>query len=177
MSAPDQRPPKPAAGHTRRWLMPLLVASLGFNLVIVGAGVSGHFWPGHDERKSSHSLADLMPRSFFRDLDDQRRDELVEVFRARKTEWREERRALRDAAAALADALEREPFDPQLAQSAIADHAGRSHRLIDVGAAVAEDLVGNLTPAERRDLAQAIRDRLEQDRQRRERRSRERQPN
>jgi hypothetical protein len=172
MSAPDQGPPQSAAGRTRRWLMPLLVASLAFNLVIVGIGVSGQFWPGHHEPRSSHSSADLMPRAFFRGLDDQRRDELVEVFRARKTEWREERRALRDAAAALADALEREPFDPQLAQSAIADHAGRSHRLIDIGAAVAGDLVGNLTPEERRDLAQAIRHRLEEDRQRRKRRSR-----
>ena len=171
MSAPDQGPPQPAAGRTR-WLMPLLVASLAFNLVIVGIGVSGQFWPGHHERRSSHSSADLMPRSFFRELGDQRRDELVEVFRSRKTEWREERRSLRDAAAVLADALERELFDPQLAQLAIADHAGRSHRLIDIGAAAAEDLVGRLTAEERRDLAQAIRDRLEQDRQRRKRRSR-----
>jgi len=172
MSASDQGPPQPPAGRTRRWLMPLLVASLALNLVIVGIGVSGQFRPGHHEQRSSHSSADLMPRAFFRELDDQRRDELVEVFRARKTDWREERRALRDAAAALADALEREPFEPQLAQSAIAGHAGSSHRLIDIGAAVAEELVGKLTPEERRDLAQAIRHRLEQDRQRRERRSR-----
>lgn len=168
MSAPDSGSPSPR----RRWLVPLLVVSIAVNLVIVGAAVSGQFWPDHGGRKSSHRSADLMPRSFFRGLDDERREELVEVFRARKTEWREERRALRDAATAFADALERKPFDAAQAQTAIADHAARSHQLVDLGAAVAADLVEALTPDERRDLAQAIRERLEQERQRRERRKR-----
>jgi uncharacterized membrane protein len=169
MSTPDSDSQSP---RRRRWLVPLLVASVAVNLVIVGAAVSGQVWPDHDGRKSSHRSADLMPRSFFRALDDERREELVEVFRARKTEWREERRALRDAATALADALEGEPFDAQLAQSAIVDHAARSHQLIDLGAAVAADLVEALSPSERRDLAQAIRQRIEEDRQRRARRKR-----
>jgi uncharacterized membrane protein len=156
----------------RRWLVPLLVASVAVNLVIVGAAFSGQFWPDDGTRKSSHRSADLMPRSFFRALDEERREELVEVFRARRTEWREERRALRDAATALADALEREPFDAQLAHSAIADHAARSHQLVDLGATVAADLVVALSPQERRDLAQAIRQRIEEERQRRESRKR-----
>jgi Spy/CpxP family protein refolding chaperone len=152
--------------------MPLLVASVAVNLVIVGAAVSGQVWPDRDGRKSSHRSADLMPRSFFRALDDARREELVEVFRARKVEWREERGALSDAAAALADALESEPFDAPQAQSAIADHAARSHQLVELGAAVAADLVEALTPEERLELAQAIRQRIEEDRQRRARRER-----
>ncbi len=65
-----------------------------------------------------------------------------------------------------------ELFDAQLAQSAIADHAARSHQLVDLGATVAADLVEALTPDERRDLAQAIRQRIEEERQRRARRSR-----
>lgn len=169
MSAPDSGSPSP---RRRRWLVPLLIASVAVNLVIVGAAVSEQVWPDHDGRKSSHRSADLMPRSFFRALDDTRREELVEVFRARKTEWREERGALRDAAAALADALEREPFDAPQAQSAIADHAARSHQLVDLGAAVAADLIEALTPEERRDLARAIRQRIEEEQQRRERRKR-----
>lgn len=168
MSAPDSGSPS----SRRRWLVPLLVASVAVNLVIVGAAFSEQFWPDHGERKGSHRSADLMPRSFFGALDDVRREELVEVFRARKTEWREERRALRDAAAAYANALEREPFEAQPALSAIEDHTARSHQLVDLGAAVAADLVGALSPEERRALAKAIRDRLEQERQRRERRER-----
>jgi uncharacterized membrane protein len=170
MSAPDTGSPSPRS--RRRWLVPLLVVSVAVNLMIVGAAVSGQLWSDHGGSKSTHRSADLMPRSFFRALDDERREELVEAFRARRTEWREERRALRAAATALADALEREPFDAQLAQSAIADHAARSHQLVDLGAAVAGDLIGALSPSERRELAQAIRQRIEEDRQRRERRSR-----
>jgi uncharacterized membrane protein len=172
MSPPDSTSPSPPSSRTRRWLAPLLVASVAVNLVIVGAAVSGQFWSGHGERRGFHRSADLMPRSFFRELDDERRSELVSVFRTRKPEFREERDALRDAAADLADALEREPFDLQLVQSAIAEHSRGSHQLIDLGATIARDLIETLTPGERRALAAAIRHRLEQDRERRERRSR-----
>ncbi len=172
MTSPYPGPSQPTLGNSRRrWLIPLLVASLAVNLVIVGATLSGRFWPQHGERGGLNRSADLMPRSFFRELDDQRRDELVEVFRARKTEWREERRALSAAAAAYADALEREPYDVPSAQSAIAEHTAKSHRLIDLGATVAGDLTEALAPEERRALAAAIRQRLEEDRERRERRS------
>lgn len=170
MSAPDQGSP-PASRGARRWLMPLLVASLAFNLVIVGAAFSGRFWPMHGEHVGGQRSADLLPRSFFGELDRERREELAAIFRARKPEFREHRRGLGDAATDFADALEAEPFDPRLAQSAISEHADRSRQLIDLGATVAGELAEALTLEERRALAVAIRHRLEQDRQRRERRS------
>ena len=172
MSAPGSSPPSPTTGRKRRWLVPLLVASLALNLVIVGAALSGRYWSKHDGRGGFHRSAELMPRSFFAGLERERREELAAVFRARKPEFRDERRALRAAAAALADALEREPFDAQQAQSAINEHAGRSRQLIDLGAAIADNLVEALTPEERRALAEAIRQRLEEDRRRRQRYSR-----
>ncbi|MFW6076154.1 MAG: periplasmic heavy metal sensor [Hyphomicrobiales bacterium] len=172
MSTPDSGPPPAPPRRIRRWLVPLLVASVAINLVIVGAAVSEQFWSDHGGRKSAHRAADLMPRAFFRQLEDERRSELVEVFRARKPQYREDRQTLRDAAAALADALEREPFDAQPAQSAIDDHTAGSHQLVDLGATVAGELVEALTPEERRALAEAIRNRLEEARERRERRSR-----
>ncbi|HUE45549.1 MAG TPA: periplasmic heavy metal sensor [Aestuariivirgaceae bacterium] len=173
MTAPDSGPPASTSSRSnRRWLVPLVVASLAVNLVFVGAALSGRFWPHHGERGGLHRSADLMPRAFFAGLDRQRRDELVEVFRARRPAFREERRALREAAAALADALEREPYDEQPAQSAIAEHTAKSHQLIDLGAAVAADLVEVLAAEERRALAAAIRQRLEEDRLRHGRRER-----
>ena len=162
MSASDPGPPAPAPARTRRWLMPVLVASLAFNLVIVGAALSVRYWPKHGDRGGGHRAADLLPRSFFRDLDEERREELSSVFRAKREEFREERRAQREAAAAFADALEGEPYEAQLARSAVAEHVGRSHRLIDLVATVAEDLTEALTPEERRALAKAIRHRLEE---------------
>ena len=174
MTTPDSvssAPPSSSRGR-RRWLVPLLVASLAVNLVIVGAALSGRFWPHHGERGGSHRSADLMPRAFFAELDRQRRDELATIFRARKLEFREERRALSAAAAAFADALAREPYDVPSAQSAIAEHTAKSHKLIDLGATVAGELTEALAPEERRALAAAIRQRLEEDRQRRERHER-----
>jgi Spy/CpxP family protein refolding chaperone len=172
MTTPDSGPSAPpSSGRSRRrWLIPLLVASLAVNLVIVGAALSGRFWPHHGERGGLHRSADLMPRAFFAEIDRQRRDELSTIFRTRKLEFRQERRALGAAATAFADALEREPYDAQPVQSAIAEHTAKSHRLIDLGATVAGELTEALAPEERRDLAAAIRQRLEEDRQRRERR-------
>jgi Spy/CpxP family protein refolding chaperone len=157
---------------TRRWLVPVLIASLAFNLVVIGAAVAERLWPMQGERAGFHRSMHLLPRQFFAELDSQRRSELGAAFRARRSEFREERGALRDAASALVDALEREPFDPSLAQSAIAEHAGRSRRLVDVTMAVSSDLVEALTAEERRALAEAIRQRLEHERTRRSRRSR-----
>lgn len=161
--------PAPGSGR-RRWLVPMLVASLAFNLLIVGAVLSGQFWPHHGDRSGFQRSADLMPRSFFRELDRERGEELAEVFRERKPEFREQHDALRGAATALADALEREPYDPGLAQAAIAEHTGRSHRLVDLGSTVAGEIIEALTPEERRSLARAIRQHLEENRQRYERR-------
>lgn len=173
MTTPDSGPSAPTtSSHRRRWLIPLVVASLAVNLVFVGAALSGRFLPHHGERGGLHRSADLMPRAFFAGLDRQRRDELATIFRTRKLEFREERRALRAAAAAFADALEREPYDAQPAQSAIAEHTAKSHQLIDLAATVAGELTEALAPEERRALAAAIRQRLEEDRQRRERRER-----
>ena len=173
MTIPDSGAPAAASSHSRRrWLIPLVVASLAVNLVFVGAALSGRFWPHHGERGGLNRSAELMPRAFFAELDRQRRDELASVFRARKLEFREERRALRAAAAAFADALEREPYDAQQARSAIAEHTAKSHQLIDLAATVAGELTEALAPEERRALAAAIQQRLEEDRKRRERHER-----
>lgn len=170
MSSPESPPVAPTSSWTRRWLVPLLVASIAFNLVIVGAALSGHFWPSHGERSGFHRSADLIPRQFFHDLDEERREELAAIFRVKRPEFRQEYRSLNEAAAALADALEREPFDPQAAQSAIAEHTSRSHRLVDLGAAVAGKLIDALTAEERRAMAEAIRHRIEQNHERYSRR-------
>lgn len=171
MSAPDPGPPATTTRRKRRWMAPLLVASLALNLLVAGAAVSGMFWGKHGEH-GFHRSSDLLPRSFFKSLDEGRREELTAAFRARKPEFREERSALRDAAAALAKALEQEPFDPELAKAAIKEHAGRSHRLIDFVADFAGEFVQSLTPEERSALAEAIRRRVEADRERSARRSR-----
>ena len=172
MSEPRPDPPATTTGRGRRWLAPLLVASLAFNLVIVGAALSGHFWPGHSEHGRNQRSGDLVPRQFFHDLDEERREQLAAVFRVKRPEFRQEYRARNAAAAALADALEREPFDRQATQSAIAEHTLRSHGLVDLGAGVAGEMIEALTAEERRALAEAIRNRLEQDRLRRARRKR-----
>lgn len=169
MTAPETGPSTPPSSGIRYWLALVLVASLSVNLLIIGAALAERIWSEPHERGGSQRSFHLLPRAFFAELDRQRRDELKAVFQARRPEYRDQRRALGDAASAFADALERQPYDPGAAQAAIAEHASTSHRLADIGAAVAEDLVEALTPEERQALAEAIRNRIEERRSRRSR--------
>lgn len=151
----------PPATRTRRWLPVLLLASLAFNLVVIGAAVAERFWTQPTERASAPRSTDLLPYRFFTELDRQRRAELRAEFRAHRAAFRHERNELRRAARAVAAALDETPYDPQKVRSAIAEHVSRSHRLVDLTGAVAGEMIDKLTPDERRLLASHIRERAE----------------
>lgn len=163
MSQPGTAPTTgmPPAKRPRRWLLVLLLASLAFNLVIVGAAVAERFWPQASERASAPRSTDLLPYRFFAELDRQRRAELRAVFRAHRAAFHEERQELRQAARAVAAALGETPYDPEKVRSAIAEHVSRSHKLVDLAGTVAGEVIDKLTPDERRLLADRIRERAE----------------
>ena len=156
----------PSAG-SRRWLVVLLVASLGFNLFVIGAAVAERVWPERAESIRTPRVTELLPRNFFMGLGRERRDELKVVFQERRQTFRDERRALREAAQRVADALAREPYDPELARRAISEYGSATQKLVDLGLGVAQDLVERLTPEERRQLAEHIRKRAAPPRSRR----------
>lgn len=142
------------------WKSTLLVISLGLNLVIIGMVVSHGFMekrgPG---RIQATSWSQLLPRGFFVQLEADRRRALLGDLKAHNNHFRKGRGQVRQQAAAVAAALEAEPYDPARVAAAITQFGDEGKRLMDEGSEVALGVIGKLTPEERKILAEEIRKR------------------
>ena len=142
------------------WKSTLLVASLACNLVIIGMVVSHGFM---DEREPGRiqatSWSQLLPRGFFVKIEDHRRGALLDDLKVHNGNFRKGRGELRNRAAAVAAALEAEPYDAMRVEAAITQFGDEGKRLMDEGSNVALGVIGKLTPDERKILAGEIRKR------------------
>ena len=142
------------------WKSVLLVASLAFNLVIIGMVASHGFMdkrgPG---RIQATSWSQLLPRGFFMQLDSDRRRLLLQDLKVHNTNFRKGRGELRNHAAAVADALEAEPYEAARVQAAITQFGDEGKRLMDEGSGIALGVIAKLSAEERQILAGEIRQR------------------
>lgn len=158
----DVPPTPPVAAPPRRWpwLTIALIASLALNLVIGGAIATRFAFPERAERiMGIGPVAQILPRRFFGDLPRERRKELTAVIRSYRDGFQGGRAKLRDAANGLAAALEAEPYDPATTTAAVAVVEQAGQAMLGDGVKLANDLIGRLTPEERKALAQRLRDR------------------
>lgn len=149
------------------WTMFLLVASLALNLLVAGAIGMRYFYPDRLERWSGASFTQLLPRRFLSDLPDERRREFLDMLKSRREVFRQSRAEMRKVALRFADALERNPYDEAQVTTAIQDFTKLSTQMVDSGTQVTLDIVKKLSPEERNQLAQHVRDRVERMRERR----------
>jgi uncharacterized membrane protein len=148
-----------SASPPSRWWTVLLIVSLALNVLVGAATATRFFVKERTERVTGAGYIQLVPRKFLADLPRERRRELLAVFREFRDEFRDGRKAARESAAKLADALESEPYDAAAVQ-AVADEFARSGTgMIAHGTKAAVQFVGRLTPDERRQLALRIRER------------------
>jgi uncharacterized membrane protein len=156
--SPTTAPSPPIAPRQWPWLKIALVASLALNLLIGGAVASRFAFHERAERLAG-PVAQILPRRFLSDLPRERRKELLAVIRSYRDSFRSGREKLREASHGLAAALEAEPYDAAKAFAAVAaiEQAGQS--MLADGGRLANDLIGRLTPEERKVLAQRLRDR------------------
>ena len=143
------------------WLKAALVASLAVNLLFVGAGVARFFVGEAPERVASLSQVQLIPRKFFSELEGPRKAELLGAFRSFGPAFRDGRKAARSEIAALATALEAEPYDPARVRAVVDAFSGASEALVAQGGQAALTLIEKLSPGERKLLAKHIRLRAE----------------
>ena len=149
-------PAAPSGGRIN-WLKAALVASFAVNLLFVGA-VAARWYAGHGpERYARLTQTQLIPRPFFRDLDRDRRMELLSVFRTNDRQVRDGRRAVKAQVAELAEALEAEPYDAARARAAVEGFTARSEDLFGMGSASALTLLDMLSPEERKLMAKHLR--------------------
>lgn len=152
------------------WTMFLLVLSLALNLLIAGAAGMRYFYPERLERWSGASFTQLLPRRFLSDLPQERRREFLDLLKSRREVFRDSRAGMRDVALRFAEALERNPYDQAQATQAIEDFTRLSTQMVDSGTLVTLQIVQKLTPEERLQLAQHVRERVERMQQRRSKR-------
>lgn len=139
------------------WLVVALVASLAVNLLVAGAVAARWYVGSGPERYARLTQTQLIPRMFFRDLDRDRRAELLKVFKAQDKSIRDGRRAVKAQVAEIADALEAEPYDAARVKAAVAGFTARSEALFALGGDAAMALIDRLTPDERRMMAERLR--------------------
>ncbi len=141
-----------------RWWTGLLGLSLMVNLLVGGAiiGKTFHGWRG--ENMGRASFVQLVPRKFMMDLPNERRRELMKNLRDDHEEMKGLRAGFQATALKLADALDVENYDAAAVKAVINNFTTGSESLAGRGGAAVEDLISKLTPAERKQLAAAIRD-------------------
>lgn len=152
----------PQTPRKRRWswVWLALLVSLALNLAVAAAVIAHNFWgPGgrhHQHRITGPGYTQVLPRAFFRQLDDARRDELVGELREHRREFRGLRRDLREKARGIAAALRAEPFDQSALERAMVEFEQASGGMIVRGGEIARGLFAKLTPQERAIMAREI---------------------
>ena len=154
----------PAQGW--RWWPALLIASLALNLLIGGAIATRFLTHGGPQRFIGASYTQLIPRSFFAEMPSDRRRVLLDILRQYRKDFRADRDGTESVAAKLADALVTEPYDVEKVKLVVSEFAGQSGKLAARGGDAALDIIGRLSPDERKILAEAIRDRANRNKDR-----------
>ena len=149
-----------------RWWSALLIASLALNLFIGGAMATRYLTRDGPQRFIGASYAQLIPRRFFAEIPGDRRRVLLDILRQYRKDFRAERQGTETVAAKLADVLVSEPYDVEKVKLVVSEFAGQSGKLAVRGGDAALDIIGRLSPDERKILADAIRDRASRSRDR-----------
>ena len=147
----------PAQGS--RWWTALLVGSLAINLLIGGAVAARFFTREGHERLRGASYTQLIPRGFFSEIPRERRRVLLDILKQYRKDFRGDRDAFEAAAGKLADALEVEPYDVEKVKLVINEFASQAGKLVARGGDAALEILAQLSPDERKILAEAIRER------------------
>jgi uncharacterized membrane protein len=137
----------------------LLIASLAINLFVAGAVATRVLWHQRPERFIGASYAQLVPRRFFAEIPSERRRVLLDVLKQYRKDFQSDREGTEAAASKLADALQTEPYDVEKVKLVVNEFAGETGKLANRGGNAALDIIALLSPAERKILADAIRER------------------
>lgn len=145
--------------RTRRWswLWVVLIASLAINLAIVAAIVAHQAVGPHRHGSiTGPGFTQILPRAFFRELDRDRRNELVGELREHSKEFRELRKRLRENARNVAAALRAEPYDEAAVTKALQVYETGAQSMVVRGRDIAGNFFKRLTPDERKQIATEI---------------------
>jgi uncharacterized membrane protein len=146
-------------GRSWNWLKIALVASLALNVLIGAAVATRYYRGGGAERFPPGGYVQLIPRKFLGELPRERRREVMQIVNRYRKELRTEREETKALTLKLADAIGSDTYSPEQAKTAVLDFTGQGSKLVSRGGDAALEILGMLTPEERKELADAIRQR------------------
>jgi uncharacterized membrane protein len=149
-----------------RWWTLLLGVSLMLNLMIGGI-IFGDRLAGGPDRLMGASYVQLIPRSFFRELSQERRKQLMQIIHDSREDLRGLRAQFEGTGLKLADVLQSETYSDSALRQTVSEFTTGTESLAARGGDVVVKIVSQLTPEERKLLAEAIRKRHETGRKRR----------
>ncbi|MEM7635811.1 MAG: periplasmic heavy metal sensor [Pseudomonadota bacterium] len=139
------------------WLWIALIASLAVNLAVVAAIVAHNAVGPHRHRSiTGPGFTQILPRAFFRELERDRRDELVGELRGHRKGFRALRKSLRERARDVASALRAEPYDEAAVTAALEVYQAEAETMVGRGRNIAQNFFKQLTPDERKLIAEQI---------------------
>jgi Spy/CpxP family protein refolding chaperone len=147
------------APKTRRWswLWVVLIASLAINLAIVAAIVAHNAAGPHRHRSiTGPGFTQILPRAFFRELDSDRRKQLVGELREHRKGFRKLRKQLRTKARDVAAALRAQPYEEEAVAKALQAYEAEAQSMVVRGREIAGNFFKRLTPEERKLIANEI---------------------
>jgi uncharacterized membrane protein len=146
--------------HLRsKWWTALLGLSLMLNLLVGGVLLGGFFGKHRMERLAGVSYVQLIPQNFFRGLPSDRRQQLMQIVKDNRDALRDLRNQSEASALKLAEVLEQPAFSIEEVQKTVTAFSTGTESLAARGGDVVVRIVSQLTPEERKVLAQAIRER------------------
>ncbi len=144
-----------------RWWTLLLGLSLMLNLLIGGVIFGDRVRDGRGDRLMGASYVQLIPRGFFQSLPHERRQELWQIVRESREDLRSLRTQYEGTSLKLAEVLENDGFSQDELRRSVTAFSTGTESLAARGGEVVIKIVSQLTPEERKLLAQAIRKRDE----------------
>lgn len=133
----------------RRYAMPLLLGSLAVNLVLIGGMVGGYFAASR-HGGLAHQPIERGIVGFVRSLPRERAQTLLQPLESRRPQFKENRKALREARSAAFDAFTAEAVEPDKLQAALVRAGEAEDRMQALGTQLFVDLSQKMTPDERK---------------------------
>ncbi len=110
MNADARTRKKAGEPKKRRWLWPLLIVSLGLNLLFVGL-IAGRMWTHGGSRSAPHRIITGAVEEFMKELPDAKRQHAGDLLKRHRTTLRQLRKQIRQERRAVKDAVLTDPFD------------------------------------------------------------------
>jgi len=160
----EDLPTPEAVKRSRRWPKVLLVVSLFFNLLVLGAVAGAHLRDGREpgrypasDRAAMHATG-FAP--FFDALPREARGEFGKALRARGASARPDRAALEAEFAQIITVLKAEPFDRAALETVMAAQQARVSTRVEAGRVALLDVLARMSPAERSAFAERMEQRV-----------------